>query len=400
MGEGFGWRPAHGEARLFRLAVPGQGPRHEVPLPGPLPARAQDGDRGRALSDVRALRLRVEPARVLDRHTAAHLRALPPRRSPAPQRGHRRGRLRRPGAAVPRDLRRRRDLRALAAPGLRHRPPHREAHRAEPEGARRAAGPPRHELVGERRQGLLPDRAGDRGPRGALHRGARPRGQDVRRPEARGPAGRRAPARAGRDPALAARSSLVDAARGGHGAGRREDAALRGQPRRPAPGRAGHVLPRSLPAHEDPAALRGMGSRPGRPRRAEGLARARPGELSPRLRGLLRAVPEARLAGHARPQPHRRARPRPGHVRLRQEQERVARHRRVLQLRDRGHARRGGHRPLRGHGRAGGLRHRVLAAGGGQAPAHAEGEGAGPPGHAGGRRGRGHRQGHLASALG
>ncbi len=47
----------------------------------------------------------------------------------------------------------------------------------------------------------------------------------------------------------------------------------------------------------------------------------------------------------ARPEPDGRPHPRPGHDRLGQEQERVARDRRVLQLRDRGDARRGGDRP-------------------------------------------------------
>ncbi len=98
----------------------------------------------------------------------------------------------------------------------------------------------------------------------------------------------------------------------------------------------------------------------------------------------------------ARPQPDRRPRPRAGDDRVGEDEERVAGDRRVLQLRDRGHAGRGGDRPVRGHGPAGGLRHRVLVARGGQAPAPAAREGAGParssrwwaPGPASGRRPR------------
>ena len=63
---------------------------------------------------------------------------------------------------TPRDLRRRRHLRPLAAAGVRHRPHHRAADQGAPEGAGRAAGPARHELLERRRQDLLRDGAGDR----------------------------------------------------------------------------------------------------------------------------------------------------------------------------------------------------------------------------------------------
>ena len=86
-----------------------------------------------------------------------------------------------PGEADPRDLRRRRDLRALAAAGLRHRAPDRAADRGAPEGAGRAARPPRHELLERRRQDLLRDGARDRRPRRALHREPRQGREDVRR---------------------------------------------------------------------------------------------------------------------------------------------------------------------------------------------------------------------------
>ncbi len=94
----------------------------------------------------------------------------------------------------------------------------------------------------------------------------------------------------------------------------------------------------------------------------------------------------ARLAGDARPQPDRHPHPRPGHDRLGQGQERVARDGRVLQLRGRSHARRGGDRRIHRAAAAGSVRHRVLAARRGQAPAHAARKGTGAPGHRGGRR--------------
>ena len=57
------------------------------------------------------------------------LRPLQARGPPAPERGDRDRRVGEPGAAVPGDLRRRGDLRALAAPGLRHRAADRVADR-------------------------------------------------------------------------------------------------------------------------------------------------------------------------------------------------------------------------------------------------------------------------------
>ncbi len=110
------------------------------------------------------------------------------------------------------------------------------------------------------------------------------------------------------------------------------------------------------------------------------VAAGRGRSVSQGLRGLLRAVQARQLAGDARPEPDGRAHPRARHDRLGQGQERVARHRGVLQLRHRGHARRRGDRQVHRAGPAGGLRHRVLAARGGEAQAHAGREGARPPG--------------------
>ena len=73
------------------------------------------------------------------------------------------------------------------------------------------------------------------------------------------------------------------------------------------------------------------------------------------------------LARDARPEPDRHAHPRPRHDRLGQGQERIARHRRVLQLRRRSDARRRSDRPIHRAAAAGSVRHRVLAARGGEA---------------------------------
>ena len=70
--------------------------------------------------------------------------------------------------------------------------------------------------------------------------------------------------------------------------------------------------------------------------------------------------------------------------------------RRVLRQRHQRDARRRRRRRLRRPARAGGVRHRVLAARGGQAAAHAQAEGARRPDRAGHRRGRRHRPGDGA----
>ena len=104
------------------LAAPERGPKTPI----------EDDD----VPDVQPLRLQPEPACVLHRYAAPHVRAPPARRSSAPERGHRRRRVGESGAALPGDLRRRRDLRAVAAPGLRHRSDDRAPDRGEPAGHR------------------------------------------------------------------------------------------------------------------------------------------------------------------------------------------------------------------------------------------------------------------------
>ena len=83
------------------------------------------------------------------------------RRPPAPECGYRHRCLGQPGAALQRDLRRRGDLRPVAAAGLRHRPDHRGPHQGEPAGQGRSARSSRNEFLEQRRQDLLRDGAGD-----------------------------------------------------------------------------------------------------------------------------------------------------------------------------------------------------------------------------------------------
>ena len=131
--------------------------------------------------------------------------------------------------------------------------------------------------------------------------------------------------------------------------------------------------------------------------RAQEEARRRPRAIPQGLRGLLREVQTRQLARHARPESDRHPDSRPRHDRLGQGQERIARHGRILQLRRRSHARRGGDRRIHRAAAAGSLRHRILAARRGEAQAHAGGKGTGAAGHRRHRRRLRHRQGNRAS---
>ncbi len=161
-------------------------------------------------------------------------------------------------------------------------------------------GAARLHLLGRRRPGMLPPDPGpDRKGRG-LHRGEvcgqgrRCRG--LRRPEIPDAGPRGAPGGAGRDPALAARARLPGEALHRHGAGRREDPALRELPGRRPPGRARHLVPRPFPAHQDQAAVRRLEPADGGRRRPEEKADGRPRAVPQGLRRLLREVPARELA--------------------------------------------------------------------------------------------------------
>ena len=174
-----------------------------------------------------------------------------------------------------RDLRRRCDLYSVAAAGLRHRSEDRAADQGQSAGQRHSARPSRHELVGQRRQDLLRNRARDHRPRGPVHRVSTTR---AKRPSAgrntRLSTTRRAET-ADRDYSVHARPDFRLPAVCRHGAGRREDAAVREQRRWPAAGGARHVVPGSFPAHEDQAAVRRLGSGDRRYRKPENVDRRR-----------------------------------------------------------------------------------------------------------------------------
>ena len=385
---------ADGFASLYLDRVRAMKPRYL----GRARARAEDAHRRPDVRPLRPLRVQPEPARLLDRYSAAHLRSLQARGPPPSERGDRGGGVGEPGAALPGDLRRRRGLRPLAASRLRPRPPHRIAHPGEAGRPGRASRPPRHELVERRRQGLLRDRPRDRRSRRGLHRGTGPR-----RAHLRGPA----PCGRCRSPSVAACSwrSCPGFADGSPSTSRlvatvqddpktlRFTGSVDG-PRLAALGTScpDHFLRTKIkplfadwdPASRDLEALKAALS--------EGLERYRRDYAAYYDRRKRKDSPAMRDAN-----PTVVLIPGPGHDRVGEEQERVADHRGVLQLRHRGDARRRGHRPVRGHGRAGGLRHRVLVARGGEAAPPASREGARPADRRGGGGGGGNREGHRPS---
>ena len=175
----------------------------------------------------------------------------------------------------------------------------------------------RHHRVGRHLRGVRGELAGDHPHRPGLPRPAR--GRRAVRP---GRARLRAAAR-GRAPGQG-RGDLPDdprarlhrppAGRPLHRQRRRAGVPRAGEARRV--GRAGHVLPRPLPAHQGQAAGRGPArhrDRRGDHRPAAGAARGLPRGL----RRLLRAARHPGLAAHARRRPGHRARARRWHVLLR-----------------------------------------------------------------------------------
>ena len=123
--------------------------------------------------------------------------------------------------------------------------------------------------------------------------------------------------------------------------------------------------------------------------------------LPRRLRGLLRALQACQLARHARSQCGDLSRAAGRHAVLRQGQGDGAHRRRVLRQCHQRHARRLRRLRLRGPAGAGGLQHRILAARGSQAAAHAEAQEPRGPRRLHHRRRRRHRLGHrLKAAVG
>ena len=372
LGQGLGRRSRLDEARRLRDALSGQARAAEGAL-------SRDRARGRDGGLPAPLHLRPQPARRQHRHAAARLPALPPRRPRPPRRGDRDRRLGAVGRADPRDLRRRDRLAALAAAGLRPRAEARGDRQGEPAPGRlrarraravhlgrrtaRPATRPRCGSSSRRRTGWMPTTVP---PRSAGRGSSR-----CRRPSARPVDAQPAAAAARADRRRRAQGRPCRRFAGG--AGVRELEPARGA------GGAGHLLPRPFPAHQDPPAG-GAGRR--RRRGARPADRGLPAGLC----RLLRALPACRQPGDARPERGRLPRPWRRHADLRPRQGDGADRRRVLRQRDQRHARRGRRRPLCRPRRAGGLRHRVLAARGGEAAAPAQAQGAGRAGGAGHRR--------------
>ena len=309
VGERLRRRSADREARQLLVAVSGQGAGDAAAVPG----RSRIADPRRRsrtrCPDVQPLHLQPEPARLLDRHAAAHVRAVPARRSHAPERRHRRRRVGEPGAALQGDLRRRRDLRAVAAPRLRPRVDDRGADHGQPEGERRHPRPPRPDHLGQRRQDLLRNRARDHRARDGIHRAARQGREDLRRPEVRS----RSPSQRRRE----ILAELLPWLRGQISTGRRfvgtvqdDERILRFVNSVDAPRLAD--LGTSCPDHFLRTKIKPLfvDWNP-ETRRCGGAAlvaagRGRP--VSQGLRRLLRALQATRLAGHARPEPDGRPR--------------------------------------------------------------------------------------------
>ena len=169
--------------------------------------------------------------------------------------------------------------------------------------------------------------------------------------------------------------------------------------RAPAAGRAGHLLPGPLPAHQGPAAGAGPARR--RARWSEVVARLR--ELHAAYRDDYAAYYErhadAGLAGDARRRPGDRARPGRGHVQLRQGQADRPGGRRVLRQRDQRDARRRG--DLDATRRSTSRRSSASSTGRWRRRSSRrmpDAEAAGRPGRAGHRRRLGHRPGHRPPA--
>ena len=362
------------------------------------PARPEDGSRRPHGGLLSALHVQSEPARFVHRYAAAFVYSGEACGPHAPEFGDLRGRVPPLAALDAGDFRRRGFVDAVAAPGLRTGSRTRAHVQGKSEAEGNRDGPARADQLGRRQQGMLrPHAAADRKGR-AVHRAARQRREDLRRREIPDAAGGAAQPGAVRNSAVAARAGFQGEALHRHGAIRRGHSSFRQQPRCAAVGGAGHLVPRPLPAHQDQAALCRLESADRRRRRVEGQAHRGPGTIPQGLRGLLRKVQAAELAGDARSESDRDSDSGNRHDRLGQRQERIARYGRILQLRGGSDARRRSDRRIHRSAAAGSVRHRILAAGRGEAEAHAGRKGNGAQRGAGGGRGQRHRQSGRASA--
>ena len=249
VGEGLGRRHRLDEARRLRHALHGQARIAEGSLQEPRPGR-RDGSR------AEPLHLRPQSARALDRHLPPWLCALPACRPRAFGCGDRHRRIGGFREADEGDLRRRDGLSALAAP--RHRPRHQARRDGEEQPAfrrRRSRQPwPVHLGQHRARSATTPRCASStRPPSGwsATARSRPSRGRRWRRSAGcRAPRRGAAPAAGNPRPHLEARAQDRALRRFARGAGIREFQHAG------AAGAARHLLPRPLPAHQDPPADR------------------------------------------------------------------------------------------------------------------------------------------------
>ena len=275
----------------------------------------------------------------------------------------------------------------MAPAGLPARPRHRRDQGEEPPGRRLHPRRPRHHRLGRHQRGgrghslWIIDTAAAYIAEHSRPEPFGPRPRRVRRPAARS-SDVPVPRRCTHDPRPRLRRPADGRALHRH----RRGAGLPRRRRAPPPGRARHLLPRPLPAHQGQAA----GPRPAAHRHRRGVRRAARGarrRLPRGLPGLLRPQRHPGQPRDPRQGPAGRAGARRRDVQLRQGQADRPRGRGVLRQRHQRDARRRGTLDLRPDRRGGEVPHRVLGAGGGQAPADARAEAAGHPGRAG-HRGR------------
>ena len=246
VGQGLRRRSRLDEARRLRHPLSRQAARVGARLSR---ARARGRD-GRA---VRPLHLQPQPARGLDRHAAARLRAGQARRPRPRRRRHRHRRFGERRGADPAGLRRQARLPAVAAAGLRSRPEARRDGARQSAIRRRRARRPRAVHLGADGQALLRDDHCDDQQGGRLAGGER-QGARLRRRRRGGAGAREAPRDRGAADAGDPRPHFQGRAQGRPFQRRARGAGVRQFARSQAARRARHLVPRPFPAHQDPPA--------------------------------------------------------------------------------------------------------------------------------------------------
>ena len=284
----------------------GEAPTAEVGLRGPRRPRPQDRGRGRAGGQLQALHVQPEPAGVEHRHPPARLPAGPLRRPHAPQRGDRGGGSQEQQRTHREDLRRPDGLGAVDAAGHGAGPAHARGAEEEPRSRRPHDGRPTGSSTGT----TTPRSATNSRWTSSTSRPATsPTTTSTRAPSAEPSTARRGSRSARRRwwrscPGCAAGLSqqqrfigTVDSREEVLQFVNSQDAARLAE--------LGTSCPDHFPADQDQAAVRRLGPDRRRPGQAQAAAGGRPREVPRGLQALLRGVQEARLAGHAGPEPGR-----------------------------------------------------------------------------------------------